>query len=132
MTASIRIFGVLAAFMAGVGIIYLLWSRGEPVGSAALLLSGGLAAMIAFYLVVVDRHSGLMPEDNPHAEIADGAGDLGTYAPWSWWPLVVALGAALTFVALAVGWWLMVPAVVLGAIGLVGWLFEFSRGQHAH
>lgn len=132
MKTTIRVFLVLTVFMTGVGIIYGLLTRVEVVGFAALLLSGGLAAMIAFYLMVVDRRSGRMPEDDPHGEIADGAGDLGTFAPWSWWPLVIALAAATTFVALAVGWWLMVPAVMLGGIGLVGWVFEFSRGQHAH
>jgi hypothetical protein len=25
-----------------------------------------------------------------------------------------------------------VSLVALGVIGLVGWIFEFSRGQHAH
>ncbi len=132
MKSTIRVFLVLTVFMTGVGIIYGLLTRVEVVGFAALLLSGGLSGMIAFYLMVVDRRSGQMPEDDPHGEIADGAGDLGTFAPWSWWPLVLALAAALSFTALAVGWWLMVPAVMLGSIGLVGWVFEFSRGQHAH
>ncbi len=132
MRVSSKVFGVLTAFFLLVGTIYGLWSRGEAVGMGALLLSGGLAGMITFYLVVVDRRSGPMPEDDPHGEIADGAGDLGTFSPWSWWPLVLAAAAALTFLALAVGWWLMVPGVMLGVIGLVGWVFEFSRGQHAH
>jgi hypothetical protein len=129
---SSRVFGVLTAFFLLVGVIYGLWSRGEAVGMGALLLGAGLAGMITFYLVVVDRRSGPMPEDDPQAEVADGAGDLGTFAPWSWWPLVLAASAAIAFLALAVGWWLLVPAVMLGSIGLVGWVFEFSRGQHAH
>lgn len=132
MKVSIKVFGILTAFFLLIGVIYGLWSRGEAVGMGALLLGGLLAGMITFYLMVVDRRSGPMPEDDPLGEIADGAGDLGTFSPWSWWPLVLAAAAALTFLALAVGWWLMVPAVMLGAIGLVGWVFEFSRGQHAH
>lgn len=132
MRSTIRVFGVLTAFFVLVGTIYGLLTGGEAVGTGALLLSGGLAGMIGFYLAVVDRRSGRMPEDDPHAEVADGAGEYGVYAPWSWWPLVLALASAMTFAALAVGWWLMVPAVMVGAIGLVGWVFEFSRGQHAH
>jgi hypothetical protein len=33
---------------------------------------------------------------------------------------------------MAIGWWLLYVGVALGVIGLVGWIFEFSRGQHAH
>lgn len=132
MKVTSKVFGVLTAFFLLVGTVYGLLTHGEAVGMGALLLGGGLAGMITFYLVVVDRRSGPMPEDDPHGEIADGAGDLGTFSPWSWWPVVVAAAAALTFLALAIGWWLMVPAVMLGVIGLVGWVFEFSRGQHAH
>ncbi|MCV2396451.1 cytochrome c oxidase subunit 4 [Actinotalea sp. M2MS4P-6] len=132
MKTTIKLFVVLTVFFLLVGTVYGLLTHGEAVGMGALLLSGGLAGMIAFYLVIVDRRSGQMPEDDPHGEIADGAGDLGTFAPWSWWPLVLGLSAAVAFTGLAVGFWIMVPAVVLATIGLVGWVFEFSRGQHAH
>jgi hypothetical protein len=132
MKASIRLFAGLTAFFLFIGTVYGIFTHGEAVGMGALLLSGGLAAMIGFYLAIVDRRSGQMPEDDPHGEIADAAGEVGTFAPWSWWPLVLAGSAAMAFLALAVGWWLLAPAVVLGAIGLVGWVFEFSRGQHAH
>jgi hypothetical protein len=54
------------------------------------------------------------------------------YAPWSWWPLAIAGSAAVVFLGLAVGWWLVYVGIALSAIALVGWVFEFSRGQHAH
>lgn len=132
MRVSSKVFGILTAFFLLVGVIYGVWSHGEAVGMGALLLSGALAGMITFYVVVVDRRSGPMPEDDPRAEVADGAGDLGTFSPWSWWPLVLAASGAIAFLGLAIGWWLLVPAVMLATIGLVGWVFEFSRGQHAH
>ena len=43
-----------------------------------------------------------------------------------------ALAAALVFTGLAVGWWLVAIAMVFGAIALVGWVYEFYRGEHAH
>lgn len=64
--------------------------------------------------------------------ISEQAGDQGLYAPWSWWPLVLAFGCALAFVAMAVGWWVMVPAAIVAVIGLVGWVFEFSTGRFSH
>jgi hypothetical protein len=38
----------------------------------------------------------------------------------------------VAFLSLAVGWWVMYVGLILGVIGLVGWVFEYSRGQHAH
>ena len=67
-----------------------------------------------------------------YAEIEQGAGDQGVYSPWSWWPLAIGLAAAILFAGLAIGWWLVYVGAVLGALALVGWVFEFSRGQHAH
>ena len=54
------------------------------------------------------------------------------FAPFSWWPLPLAASGALAFTGLALGWWLVGIAAVLGAISLVGWTFEFYRGEHAH
>ena len=130
-TAKLFLAGVL--FFVPVGLIYAALTHGhELVGALAIPLTGGLVGMIGAYLALVARRSGPGPEDDEHAEIADGAGDQGVFAPWSWWPLVLAAGAALAFAALAVGYWLLVIALPLGVIGLVGWVYEFSRGQHAH
>lgn len=132
MKAEIRIFGVMVPFFLVVGLGYGLWSVWEPVGTLALLLVAGLAGMVSFYLLLVSRRVDPRPEDDPYAEVEAGAGDLGVFSPWSWWPLVVAAGAAVGFLAMAIGWWLMVIGAMVAVIGLVGWIFEFSRGQHAH
>ncbi len=122
--------GVL--FFVPVGLIYAWWSDGEPVGALGIPLVGGLVGMIGGYLALVARRIDPRPEDDPEAEIAQGAGDQGAFSPWSWWPIIVAGSAALAFTGLAIGWWLLYIGAALGAIGLVGWVFEFSRGQHAH
>ena len=132
MRVTIVMLTVLTGFFLLVGTVYGFWSGGEAVGLGALLLCAGLAGMIAFYLAVAERRSGTIPEDDPYGEIADGAGEQGTFAPWSWWPLVLALGAALSFAALAIGWWFLVIGAAVGIVGLIGWVFEYSRGIHAH
>ncbi|WP_372594615.1 cytochrome c oxidase subunit 4 [Actinotalea sp.] len=132
MKVTVVMLTVLAGFFALVGTVYGIWSHGEAVGLGALLLCAGLAGMIAFYLAIAGRRSGPIPEDNPYAEVADGAGEQGTFAPWSWWPLVLALGCALSFAALAIGWWFLVLGAAVGIVGLIGWVFEYSRGIHAH
>ncbi|SNS45298.1 Cytochrome c oxidase subunit IV [Micrococcales bacterium KH10] len=104
----------------------------EPVGTAALLLVAALSLMIGVYLRVTARRIDPRPEDDPRAKIEDSPGDQGAFAPWSWWPLVLASSAALCFLGVAAGWWLFVIGVLVSAIALVGWVFEFSRGQHSH
>jgi hypothetical protein len=127
-----KIFLLGAPFFVVVGVIYAIWSDGEPVGTVGIFLVAALVLMVGGYLALTARRIDARPEDNPFAEIDEGAGDQGVYAPWSWWPLAVALPAAITFLGLAVGWWLVAIGSLLGILGLVGWVMEFSRGQHAH
>jgi hypothetical protein len=104
----------------------------EPVGTSALFLTFGLAAMIGAYLSYTARHIDARPEDNPYGEIAEGAGELGEFAPYSWWPLAAAGSAAILFAGMAIGWWLVFIGAALTVLGVVGWVFEFYRGEHAH
>jgi len=106
------------------------WS--EWVGLVCITLTGGMFFMIGFYFRMLTKRHGKRPEDRNDGEISEQSGEQGVFAPWSWWPLVLGIAAALGFMALAIDWWLMAPAIVMTAIGLVGWVFEFSRGQHAH
>jgi hypothetical protein len=104
----------------------------EPVGIAGLLLLAGMVGLIGAYLAYTSRHTDALPEDNVLGEISEGAGELGEFAPYSWWPLAAASGGAILFAGAAVGVWLMLVGVLIGAIGVVGWVFEFYRGEHAH
>ena len=44
----------------------------------------------------------------------------------------LAAGAAFIFAGLAVGWWMVYIGLGVGSLALVGWVFEFYRGEHAH
>ena len=132
MKFETRLFLIFVPFFIVVALVYGFWSRWEPVGVACLFLTAGLVAMVGAYLGLVSRRIDARPEDDPYGDIEQGAGEQGTFSPWSWWPLVLAAGAAVAFASLAIGWWLLAIGAGLGAIGLVGWVFEFSRGQHAH
>jgi len=127
------LFGAGALFFTPIAVIYgFVTSWHEPVGAAALFLTGGLAALIALYFFFTSRRIDFRPEDDPDGEISQGAGDQGMFAPYSWWPLPLAAGAAMLFAGLAVGWWLAFIGAGVGALALVGWVFEFYRGEHAH
>jgi len=127
------LFGSGVFFFIPLAIIYgIVTSWHEPVGAAALFLTGGLALLIGLFLWITSRRIDPRPEDDAGADISEGAGEQGVFAPYSWWPLPLGFAGALMFSGLAVGWWLTAIGLVVGAIALVGWVYEFYRGEHAH
>ena len=119
-----------AAFYGLIAVIYWFITK-ELVGSTALALTGGLAFLIGYYLLFTSRRVGQRAEDNPDASQADAEGDYGHFHPHSWWPLAVAGGGAITFVGLAVGWWLAIIGIFLLVLSVVGWVFEGYHGEYA-
>ncbi|WP_350349952.1 cytochrome c oxidase subunit 4 [Agromyces sp. G08B096] len=137
MRANVILFWILAAFFALAAAVYIAWTTidaGAPewVGLVAISLSAVLAAFIAFYLGRVhSAQGGTLPEDRLDANIDDGDPELGFFSPWSWWPIMLAGAAALLFLGLGVGFWISFIAIPLGVISLVGWVYEYYRGNFA-
>lgn len=131
MRTGFWIFFLLGLFFVPVVIVYASMG-GEPVGVGALTLSALMNFMVAFYLMATNRKSDGLPEDDVEAVVADHDGVYGEFSPYSWWPLPLAAGAGLIFLALAVGWWIGFFGAVLGGIALIGWVFEAYRGKYAH
>jgi hypothetical protein len=126
------IFGIIALFCVGAAVVYGLWSH-EPIGTTALVLSAGLTGLIGGFFWFVSRRIDARPEDRKDAEIADGAGELGFFPPYSWWPLWCGLTLAVMVYGIAIhAWWLFVMGVGLGALALSGLVFEYYRGENAH
>lgn len=122
--------GVVAFVL--IGIVYgVLTDWSEPVGWVALVLTGLMCGMIGVYLSLTARKLDARPEDNPLAFQEEAEGDYGFFSPHSWWPLPLAASAALAFLGLAVGWWVFIVGVVFGILSLVGWTFEYFRGENA-
>jgi len=137
MRSNIWVFLVMAAYFTIADIGYGIWSylyfgAIEPIGTAAIGLLVILSLFIAFYLYSGMRRSAELPEDSLDGEIADDAGEVGFFSPWSWWPIALGLGSGLLFLSLAVGWWLTYIAVPFAIVAVVGFVFEYSRGAHAH
>lgn len=131
-TEAVIFIGV-AAFFFLCAIVYGIWSK-EPAGTVALALTGGLGLIIGSFLWFTSRRlDQARPEDDPEAEVADGAGDMGFFSPHSYWPFALAAAAALVGIAVAF-WlvWLLVIAVGFLMMGVMGLLFEYQRRYASH
>jgi hypothetical protein len=125
------IFNLIAVFCLVAGAVYGVWSR-EPIGTTALVLSGGLTGLIGGFFWFVSRRIDARPEDRKDADIADGAGELGFFPPASYWPFGLALSAGLMGLALAFFYsWLILIAGAALLITIGGLLFEYYVGQNA-
>jgi hypothetical protein len=118
------LYGGLFYFI--VGAIYFVVSR-EPVGTTALVLTGGLAVLIAFYLLFTQNRLGYQPEDNSQANQNEAPSDYGFYSPHSWWPMIVALATAVTFLGLIFAVWILLLGLGLVIFSVWGWLFEYWK-----
>jgi hypothetical protein len=132
MRAEAWLFAALSAFfvITATGYWFLTY---DPTGTSALVMTALLALLVTFYLGVHAVRMTPRPEDRKDAEIAEGAGELGFFPPYSWWPLWCGLtiGVIATGIALS-AWFLFVIGIGLGAVALCGWIFEYYRGEHAH
>jgi hypothetical protein len=126
------IFAITTAFFVVVSPAYWLIA-GDWTGTSALVMTTLLAAMVTLYLGFHASKMEPRPEDRKDAEIADGAGELGFFPPYSWWPLWCAAALGVIVYGVAMGaWWLVVIGFGLGGLALSGFVFEYYRGEHAH
>ncbi|WAL40740.1 cytochrome c oxidase subunit 4 [Brevibacterium sp. BRM-1] len=133
MKVSAIMFSSGIFFFIPVGIVYgILTDFKELVGFPAILLAGLMSIMIGGYLFLHSRSIGRIAADSDDGEIADEAYEYGFYSPWSWWPLVIGVGAGICFFGMAVGFWIVPFGAVIALVGLVGLVFEYDRGNFAH
>jgi hypothetical protein len=121
----------LAIFCALVAPIYW-WITYDPTGTTALVMTTLLCSLLGFYLIVVAKQIPARPEDRLDAEILEGAGELGFFPPYSWWPLYCSLAFWAIVLGVVFGWWLFIIGAGIGLITLIGWVYEYYRGVHAH
>lgn len=132
MKVETWVFGSGAFFFVPLAFVYGLLSGWEYVGFIALLLTGGLAAIIGLYLYLVSLRIDARPEDDLFGEVSQGAGELGFFNPRSIWPIFVAASGAVVFLGMAVGVWMFIIGVGMLTITSLGLLFEHYRGDFEH
>lgn len=144
MKSQAVIWWVLTAFFALMTAVYIVWNvvahgvtpwyEGlEWVGTATLLFTTFMSGMIGFFVEKIHRsQKGVdLPEDRLDARTEDGDFEQGEFSPWSWWPLVLASAPAVGVIALATAHFLIPLAAGLLVVGLVGWVYEYYRGNFA-
>ncbi|MCY7395404.1 MAG: cytochrome c oxidase subunit 4 [Nocardioides sp.] len=138
MKAEAWVFAICTVFFILVSPAYWFVTAaseegGDWTGTSALTMTTLLTLMVTLYLGFHAKKMDPRPEDRNDAEIADGAGELGFFPPYSWWPLWAAatLGVCVFGVATS-AWWLFIIGIALGAVALSGWIYEYYRGEHAH
>jgi len=140
MKAEAWVFGVTTVFLVLVTPAYWfvtdsddVGSTGDWTGTSALAMTALLTLMVTLYLGFHAKKMDARPEDRKDGEIADGAGELGFFPPYSWWPLWCGLTLALMVFGIAASaWWMFIIGSLLGAVALSGLVFEYYRGEHAH
>ncbi len=141
MKFEARLFLGVAVFAWLAAIGYAIWSHNDTTfnpthhggiewaGFSALVLSGGLCAIMGSFFWFVSRRIDPRPEDREDGEIAEAAGELGFFSPGSYWPLGVAAAATVTGVGLAfVQLWLIITGVAILIFMIGGLLFEYYIG----
>ena len=125
-----KIFAFGAVFFVAVAIIYWYFAR-DPIGTTALALCGGLAFLVGFYVLYTSKRVYPRPEDRGDAEIDEADPEYGFYSPHSWWPLFMGFATFIVVIGLIFAVWVVVLGVVFLALALIGWLFEYYRGDFA-
>lgn len=125
------LFALGSAFYLIVAGIYWYFSR-DQIGTTALALTGALAFLVAFYVLYTAKRVYPRPEDRMDGDIEEADPEYGFFSPHSWWPLAIGASATIIGVGLIFAVWIIVFGVFLLFLSLVGWMFEYYRGEFAH
>ena len=132
MRNETKVFLALVPFFIVVGTAYAYFTDPvEWVGVVALFLTAMMTGFVAWFFWLSGKTVDARPEDDLQGEIADQSGDYGHFAPYSWWPLFLGLSLTVAVLGVGVGWWLFVIATPFVVLSLLGWTFEYFRGERA-
>lgn len=125
-----RLFGLVAIFFVLIAAVYWYVAR-DPIGTVALALCGGLGFIVAVYVLYTAKRVYPRPEDRGDANIDEADPEYGFFSPHSWWPLVVGFATFLTVFGLVFAVWLIALGAFVLVLAIIGWLFEYYRGEFA-
>jgi hypothetical protein len=123
-------------FAAGTALYFLLgavywFMSGDVVGTSLFTLTGGLAFLVAFYVLFTSKRVGPLPEDNEYALISDADTEYGFFSPHSWWPFAIGAGTFIFVLGFVFARWMMVVGLFALMMAIYGLIFEYYRGEFA-
>jgi hypothetical protein len=128
MNVGGKLFALGTAVYFLLGIVYWFMS-GDVIGTSLLALTGGLAFLIAFYVLFTSKRVGALPEDNEYALISDADTDYGFFSPHSWWPFAIGASTFIFVLGFVFARWMMVIGLFALMMAIYGLVFEYYRGQ---
>ncbi|MEU6507090.1 cytochrome c oxidase subunit 4 [Streptomyces sp. NPDC046942] len=126
MKTEAMLFGGVALFFGGSAALYGVWS-GDETGTVALVVACGMAALVAFFCLIQYRRRGTRAQDRRAADVADGAGPVAFFPDESMFPIVTALGFAVTATGVVYGLWLFLIGLGVLARGVFGMAFQYAQ-----
>jgi hypothetical protein len=118
--------GIMVVF-AAIGVIYWFTSY-EDAGTVMLAGTALMGVFAGGYLYLQSRKYPPRLEDRPDATVAEGAGEVDTFPSGTYWPLVLAFGAAMLASGFVYGIWLVIGGLIFFAAGVGGWVLESRAG----
>ncbi|MEU1011627.1 cytochrome c oxidase subunit 4 [Streptomyces sp. NPDC088810] len=126
MKTEALLFGGVAFFFGGSAALYGVWSQDET-GTVALVVACAMAALVAFFCLIQYRRRGSRAQDRTEAEVVDAAGPVAFFPDESGWPIVTALGFAVTASGVVFGLWLFLIGLGILARGVFGMVFQYAH-----
>ncbi|MBQ0986954.1 cytochrome c oxidase subunit 4 [Streptomyces sp. F63] len=126
MKAEALVFTGVAGFFAVLTVLYAVWGSVEPAGTAVLLLSFVMSALVSLFLWIQYAQRGARPQDRGHAAVHESAGPLAFFSPRSYYPVLTAAGTALLGVGVVYGLWLFLVGVGVLIPGIAGFVFQHN------
>ncbi|KOV70541.1 membrane protein [Streptomyces sp. NRRL WC-3618] len=128
MKAETALFAGVSLFFAVSAFVYG-WFSAEPAGTAALVVSCLMSALIAFFLRHRHRKDGLLPKDRKDAPVHEAAGPVAFFPPRSAFPVLAAAGTALLGLGAVYGLWLFLIGIGVLVPGVLGFVFQYGARE---
>jgi hypothetical protein len=119
--------GGVGVFFGIIGVIYWFTSY-EDAGFLMLMGSMLLGLLPGSYYLWWSYKMKPQPDDDPNADMAEGAGTVESFPGSSIWPFVLGMGAMFTVLTFVFGLWLAPIGAALILSAAIGGTMESRRG----
>ena len=125
---------VYGLFLAGIGVFFgiiglIYWFTAYEDGGFLMLIGSALLGLFpGSYYLWWSTHQKPQPDDDPSADIAQGAGTIDSFPGSSIWPFVLGMGALFTMLTFVFGLWLAPLGGALILSAAIGATVESRRG----